>query len=411
MFNVIKKNIAPLTALFIYVLGNGLISTYLANELTTRGTAPIIIGLMTSFLYAGLVLGSFHIERFIHRVTHIRAYAAFASAMAIIPLLHLLFKDIYFWLLLRFISGIATAGVFIVIESWLLSHSTLKTRGQVLALYMITFYASQSLGQLFLKFGENQQVIIYCLISMMTSLSVIPMATTKTSTPCFSEPSTLNLKSMLTKCASGLFGSLFGGLILGSLYGLFPVFLKTHLESNAAVANNMAILIFGGMLLQYPIGKLSDLIERRIVLLGICLASIALIMLMMTSLENHMLFIGLTLLLGGCVFTIYPVSISYACDSLESHDIVSGTQTLLLAYSIGAMVGPLVASVMMSYLTWGLFIYLILCCLMLIILLSWRRQVSEATPQEDMFITVTQNTPIISEVDPRGEVTEEESNK
>lgn len=346
MLDVIRKNIAPLVALFIYVLGNGLISTYLANELTTRGIQPIMIGLMTTFLYAGLVLGSFHIEKFINRVTHIRAYAPFASAMAIIPLLHLLFKDIYFWLILRFIAGIATAGVFIVIESWLLSHSTLKTRGQVLALYMITFYASQSLGQLFLKLGENQEVVIYCLISMMTSLSVIPMSTTKNSTPCFSEPSTLNPKSMFAKCASGLFGSLFGGLILGSLYGLFPVFLKTHLESNAAVANNMAILIFGGMLLQYPIGKLSDVIERRIVLLGICLASIALI-----------------------------------------------------------------ASVLMSYTHWGLFIYLIICCLVLIILLSWRRQVSEASPQEEMFITVTQNTPIISEVDPRGESFDEAENK
>ena len=165
----------------------------------------------------------------------------------------------------------------------------------------------------------------------------------------------------------------------------------------------MAILILGGMLLQYPIGKVSDVIERRLVLLGICAVSIIILLLMLFTLSNHGLFIVLTLLLGGCAFTIYPVSISYACDNLNNEDIVSGTQALLLSYSIGAMVGPLIASIFMSLIPWGLFIYLITCCVILLILLTWRRQVSDASPQEDQFITLTQNTPIIVEVDPRGE--------
>lgn len=405
MNKIIIKNIAPLLALLIFVLGNGLFSTFLTNELALKHTSPLLIGMMTTSLYAGLVVGSFKIEQFIHRVTHIRAYAAFANIIVIIPLLHMVISDVYFWLLLRFICGIATAGVFIVIESWLLNQSTARSRGQILSLYMITFYASQSAGQLLLKLNNHQGILIYVIISILTSLSVLPMATTKATLPTFSEPSTLNPNEIYKKCASGLFGSLFGGLILGTLYGLYPLFLINHLESQSNVANNMATLIFGGMLLQYPIGKLSDIIERRLVLLGVCAASCLILVLMVLTLSQHFVFLFLTLLLGGCTFTIYPLSISYACDNLDNKDITGGIQTLLLAYSIGAMSGPLIASLFMSYLNWGLFIYLIICSISLIILLSWRRTVSEASPQEDHFITLTQNTPIMMEIDPRADET------
>jgi MFS family permease len=406
MISVILQNLSPLIALFIFVLGNGLMATFLANELALRHISPVIIGLMTTFLYAGLLFGSFKIERIIHRVTHIRAYAAFASIIAIIPLLHMLYGNVYFWFLLRFFYGIATAGIFIVVESWLLCQSTTSNRGQILSLYMVTFYASQSLGQLLLKLNNHQGIFIFTLISILTSLSVLPMAMTQSKLPSYSEPSTLSPSVIYKKCASGLFGCYFAGLIMGALYGLFPVFLLNNMGSHHAVANGMFILILGGMLLQYPIGKLSDLFERRLVLLYISIASAIILLLMNFSLSSEIMFFSLVLFLGGCTFTLYPVSISYACDSLENKDIVSGTQTLLLAYSLGAMIGPVIASVLMANISWGLSIYLMLCCLTLILLLSWRRTVKEANPQEEQFMAMPQTSPIISEVDPRGEVEE-----
>ena len=168
-----------------------------------------------------------------------------------------------------------------------------------------------------------------------------------------------------------------------------------------AVANNMFVLILGGMLLQYPIGRISDRVERRLVLLFICLASIFIIIGITTSHSHQYVFWLLTLLLGGCTFTIYPVSISYGCDSLESKDIVSGTQTLLLAYSLGAMIGPLLASILMATSPWWLMGYISICCSTLIAILSWRKAVSAPNQQEDNFISITQNTPIIIEADPR----------
>lgn len=395
---------AALISLFVFVMGNGVFSTYLTSELTRRHESSLLIGLMTTCFYAGLVVGSFKIERIIARVAHIRAYAAFASIITVISLLHGLFFNIYFWLLLRLIAGVATAGIFIVIESWLLCQSTMKTRGQVLSLYMVTFYASQGLGQLLLKVPHSNALEMFSLIAMSSSLSVFPLAMTKAAVPIFAEPSTLKMRSLFKKCASGVIGCFAGGAILGTIYGLFPVFLLKEFGNASAVANYMSILILGGMALQYPIGKVSDVIERRIVLVGVSLGCLFTSVLMMAFTNQAMAFAILCGILGGFVFTIYPVSISHACDSLDAKDIVAGTQTLLLTYSIGAMIGPLISPIFMRLNSKGIFIYFIIVATLLSVLLMWRKTVKSNIEQEEAYITYPQNTPVSSEVDPRGEL-------
>lgn len=407
MLNVVLNNIAALLSLTIFVLGNGLFQTFIASVLTSRNESSVVIGLMSTCLGAGLVIGSFRIERIIARVAHIRAYALFASIMAVVSLLHGIFDNVYLWLFFRFIAGIATAGIFVVIESWLLCQSNINTRGQILSLYMVTYYASQSLSQLLLKIDYANSLFMFSLISIASSLSVIPLSLTKAVVPIYSQPSTLNPISLYKQCASGMFGCFSGGLIIGTIYALFPVFLLKTFSTTDAVANYMFMIIMGGMLLQYPIGKLSDIIERRVVLLAVGISCIVISILMLLSINHSVVFLILCGLLGGFVFTIYPVSISHACDALEPHDIVSGTQTLLLTYSLGAMLGPLITPVFMQFSFVGIFIYYIVVSLLLVTLLTWRKKVKLSTPQEEPFITYPQNTPIGNELDPRGDVADD----
>lgn len=404
MWSVFYRNSAALLALFVFVLGNGFFSTLISSILTQRHTSSIIIGLMTTCFYAGLVVGAFRIERLIARVSHIRAYAAFASLLSVVALLHGIFDNNFLWLMFRFFGGIATAGVFIVVESWLLTQSTPTTRGQMLSLYMITFYASQSLGQLLLGLYDKNILIMFAIISISSSLSVIPVSITRAETPQYSEPSTLSFMSLFRQCASGLFGCFTAGLILGAIYGLFPVYFFHQFSDPNLVARLMFIIIFGGMLLQYPIGKLSDVIERRLVLLITAMASIVVILLMAIGTNSFFLYALLCAFFGGLTFTLYPVSISYACDSLPTENIVAGTQTLLLVYSIGAMLGPLIAPLFMKVMNqWGLFSYFVIVLALLILFLSWRKVVKVSAPHEEEFIAYPHNSPISSEVDPRGE--------
>lgn len=405
MFFIIAETFPLLLTLFIFVLGSGFFSTLLALVLTINHATPITIGAMTGVYYAGLVLGSFYIGGSITRVGHIRAYAAFSSVLAIISLLHSIFYSPLLWLLLRFIAGFASAGLFVVIESWLLCKSTPTNRGRVLALYMIVFYAGQSFGQFFLKLGDPRTMLLFAVASMLCSLSIIPLAMTRAESPQFDGPSTLNFKKLLHQTPSGLLGCLSSGMIMGSIYALMPSLFFNLFHDKAQVANFMFAIIMGGLLLQYPVGKLSDIFERRLVLIAIAMTTI-LISVMAIYFENQSswFYFMLMAVFGGLTFTMYPISITHAFERLENRDTVAGTQSLLLSYSLGAMTGPFITPIFIHF--WGehgLFIYFISICSCIIPLLMLRKSQQADAPQEEPFMSMPQTTPVIMELDPRGD--------
>lgn len=404
IFNILKQVSAPLLSLFIFELGNGFFPTLLSLQLSTQGESSFIIGVIAGAFYAGLLVGAFKIESIIDRIGHIRAYAAFASGLTGLCMLNGMFNNIFLWILLRFVGGIATAGVFVVLESWLLCVSSTETRGQILSFYMICFYASQGLGQFILNIGSEQHLFLFAVTAMLCSLSVIPLSMTRVMLPEYDEPAAMNIKELYDKTASGLMGALCSGLIMGALYGLLPDVLNKLFHSRAQVANYMFFMIIGGMILQYPIGKLSDRVERRLVLIFVCLGIAVISFLMEFFLEEAWVLALLIAIFGGLTFTLYPLSISYACDSLESNQIIAGIQALLIAYSVGAMIGPLIAPIFMSaFSIRGLFLFILIVAFILMIFLLYRKTQSVSMPQEEPFRAMPQTTPIVTELDPRQE--------
>ncbi len=396
--------ILPLLTLFIFVLGNGFVGTLLALKMKLDGQGDFLIGAMTGFYYFGIVLGSFRIERVILKVGHIRAYAGFASILAVMNMLSGMTGSPVNLSILRILSGIGTAGVYVVIESWLLCFSTIKNRGQILGFYLIALYLAQALGQFLLNLDSPKSLTLFALCSISSSLSVIPISLAAIQSPIFEEPSTLRLTKLFRKAASGLVSCFASGLLMGAIYGLSPLFFQALLGHKSQVAFYMFCVIFGGMLLQFPVGKLSDVIERRLVLIGV--ASFIVLTVILTKLFYHSqpMFLLLTVILGGLTFTIYPVSISHACDALDNKDVLAGTQSLLLAYSCGAIIGPFLAPMMMHLLgVWGLYYYYILVSVLLLPILVWRKTSKADTPQEEAYISVPNTTPLIAEIDPRGE--------
>lgn len=404
LWNTIKLTIAPLLSLFILVLGNGLLNTLVALRLHIEDYTPLMIGAMTTAYYGGLCMASFKCERLIIRVGHIRAFSAFASLLAVSTVLHGLYVQSIFWLMLRLISGFATAGLFIVIESWLLVLGTVKIRGQILAIYMVSLYAGQAIGQFFINLADPAQLTLFAITSMLCSLAVIPLALTRVGSPELTEPSTLGFKHLFSKSASGVVGCFCAGLLLAPVYGLLPLYATSINNDTSTVAMIMFMVIFGGMILQYPVGRLSDTIERRIVLLMLSLGIITTSILCSYFITWYFTSLIVIFFFGGVVFTLYPVSISSACDALDLKDIVAGTQSLLLAYSLGAMIGPVVASTFMTlFKTHGLFLYFGTVGVFLTGFFLVRRATVSAPPHTDNFIPVPSTTPVSAELDPRGE--------
>lgn len=402
MRSIFKKTSFALMSLFIFMLGNGLFNTLIPLRMKFEQVPTFLIGLIGSTYYAGLVVGSFRMEPFIVRVGHIRAFSVFASMLAAICVLHGLFFNVWLWVGLRFLGGFATAGLFIVIESWLLLLGTKNSRGRILSLYMVVLYAGQALGQFLINLDNQTNLTLYAFAGMLGSLSVIPIAMSKIPAPKIEKVSKLDFKLLWKKATTGLVGSFCSGLILGSVYGLFPVYLLSKFSSASSVAFFMATIILGGMALQYPVGKISDFFDRRLVLIIINLSVIVCSTILSFMVAVPYIGVLIVFVLGGLTFTIYPLSITYGCESLESEDIVAGSQGLLLAYSIGASAGPLLAPIFIYFLgKEGLPIFFAVISAILATFIVWRKMVRQSQPQEESFISVTQTTPVITELDPR----------
>ncbi len=405
MFRVLINVFSPILGLVLLVLGNGFFMTYVAVRLNLDGTAPWIIGAMSGAYYAGLVIGSFRIEPFIVRVGHIRAYAAFASLASTFVILQAFYVNPWWWLVLRFVGGYCLAGLFITIESWLLVSGSRTTRGQILSIYMIAFYAAQAAGQFLLKMGHLKGLTPYLITALLSTLSVVPLAMTRVRAPDLEEPSALNFLHLYRISPIGIVGCFCSGLILGAIYGLLPVFINEVQHSVDRIALIMGVTIFGGMLLQYPIGKLSDIFNRRIILFVVTLISLGVSLVVLTPLRDHA-FILLTLLFlfGGLTFTMYPLCISYTCDRMKQKDTVAATQGLLLAYSVGATLGPLMAPGLMHGLgPRGLFIYFDIVMVILLIVISWRSLTTPSVPVKDRkaFVQMPRTTPVGAELRPK----------
>ncbi len=402
-----QKLITPLISLIILTLGSALLTTFLSLRLHQLQVNEFFIGGLTTAYYAGMVIGAFRLERLILRVGHIHAYAAFASIMAVVSLLHGFYVTVPFWLLLRFVGGIATAGLYIVIESWILAESTPKNRGASLAWYMVSLYIAQALGQWLLNLGHQQTLLLCALAAVFASLSVIPLSLSRVVLPVFNEPEPLSIRQVLKITPSGVLTCFAAGLILGSLYGLYPLFIKHQGYSTADLATVMGVTILGGMLFQYPIGKLSDLISRRYVIAGLALGSLGLSFLLLDFAHSHFwAMAGLSLGLGGVTFCLYPVGISHACDRFNSNQMVAATQALLLAYGVGVTLGPILVPAFHWVLpNAAILAFIMTLSLPLSVFVLLRKQIVPSVPEAEKtdFINTAELTPIINEIDPRAE--------
>ncbi len=402
MGNFLKTIMSPLVSLFIFALCSGFFLTFISLAMNEHGESALMIGGMTGIFYAGLVCGSFHTESFIARVGHIRAFSTFASLLAVVSLLHGIFYNMPLWFILRFITGFGTAGIFVVIESWFLCSSNASMRGRILSLYMITFYAAEAFGQLLINVGHTNNLLLYAIAAMLCSLSVIPLSMTRTSSPQLTEASSISLMTLCKQTTSSVFGCFFAGMILSATYGLFPILCSEIYNDTSKTSALMFCFIMGGMLLQYPVGKLSDRIDRRLTVIIICFLAIICSIFMMYNIKSYYLSLLLITLFGGFATTIYPVCISYACDALDTKNIVAGIQGLLLSYGIGSTIGPFIAPLFMHNLNeTNIYIYFIVIFGLIAVLFAWRKTQRQSPPQEEPFLLMRQTTSVMANLDPR----------
>ncbi len=402
MFGGFRSFVAPLVGLTIFSAANGYLMSLVPLRLNLEGSGSFEIGLAAALYHFGLLLGAFRTERLISAIGHIRAFAAFMALLGTIVGIQGLVSDLVLWQVLRLLSGIAVAGIFLVVESWLLSGSEPSNRGTLLALYMISYYGASAAGQMFLGPFGVQGYEPFLVILALLAASSMPPSLTRLPAPPIHPPSALNILKLYKLTPSGLLGCMASGLAIGSLYGLLPLHFAEQGIDEKTTGNLVAITIVGGMLLQYPVGRLSDRMDRRKVLIAISFLGVAVSIFLILSLFNALMWVWL-FLLGGVIFTLYPLAISHGCDHMPPEDMVAATQGMLLAYSLGATIGPLGSSVMMKVAPNGLFVSLAAIMLALAVFFIFRLQQRPPiiTGPEEVFVPMPGHTPVVSEINPR----------
>ncbi len=372
--------LAPLLGLFILGIGNGFLATLITLRLDAAGESAVVIGWVSSAYFIGLALGAMLNDRLLLRIGHIRAYGSFASLVAVTVLLQGLVEHPWAWFALRLVGGWATVGVYLVIESWLLASGDAGVRGRLLALYMIALYAAGVLGQLLLGVTEAMGgAASFMVIGMLASLSVLPMAMIPRVSPLIDKAEPLSPLRLITLTPTGVMGSFGSGLAVAAVYSLLPLYLQRTGLPVDRIGQMMAVVVLGALLLQYPVGRWSDRHDRQLVLILIgafcTLISAAVLWLPMTTWTLA----GLLFLLGGGVFSLYPVAVGHAADRAPAGALVRMSQGLLLINAIGSALSPPLISPVMAVLgDAGLFWSFGGMGVFLVLFFGWRRSVRPA---------------------------------
>lgn len=332
----------------ILMLGDGLQGTLLAIRADLEGFSTTVTGLIMSTFYIGFLLGSVLTPKLTQKVGHIRVFAALAALASAAILLHALFIEVPVWVALRLLSGFCFAGLYIVAESWLNDRATNETRGKLLSLYMIVTYVGVGAGQLLLNLASPSEFPLFILTSVLISVAVVPLLLAAGSPPKYRESVNISLLALYRLSPLGIVSMFAVGLVTAAFFALGPVYGQQIGLDVEYISYFMTAAVVGTVILQAPIGALSDRFDRRIVLtITTLLTAIAAVLCVYASQVSTTMLLLAVALFGGLALPLYSVCIAYTNDHLKPNQMVAASGALVLTSGLGAVAGPiLIASFM-----------------------------------------------------------------
>lgn len=338
-----------LLAASLLLSGNGLHSTIVALRAISEGFSQTVIGLLLSAYFVGFIAGCRLAPRLIAEVGHIRAFTAFASLASAAALSHSVFVGPVVWLLLRVVTGFCFAALQMILESWLNEVATNRTRGKVLSIYRVTDFSTVTLAQAAVGLLDPALFVPFALVSIMLSVALVPIALTPVTPPAVPRRVKLDLRGLWRLSPMAAATAFCVGLAASAYWSMGPVFVTDLGFDSAVVGLFIAAIIFGGAIAQWPIGALSDKVDRRYVLIACSLGagvSALLLATVMTSSEA-LLIIGAAAF-GSFALPNFGLAIAHANDHAEPGTSIGVNGGLLLVYGIAAAFGAITAPLIMQ---------------------------------------------------------------
>ncbi len=390
----------------IFIVGNGLIGTLLPVRGLLGGFSHLEIGFVGSAYFVGFVAGCFAGPRFVASVGHSRTFAVGAGIAAATTLLQSMFVTVVVWALMRALFGFAAAIIYMVIESWLNERATNEFRGRIFSAYLIVNFSSLVLGQLLFATASPLSFALFNLAAICYALCLIPVGLTLLPQPRASDVPSLRPLRLFDVSPVGVAGCIAVGLANGAIWTLAPVFAQDHGLAKGWLAVFMSVFTLGGALIQFPLGRFSDRVDRRIFIAGVSALSaglgVTLYFLGGTSRSETLVLIAL---FGMTVLPLYGLSVAHTNDRIPRAEFVETSATLLMINSLASVFGPTLGAIVTDHFgTSSLFLYTAVIHTAMAVFTLFRLQLRDAPLAQDRepFESMpAQATPAELALDPR----------
>lgn len=389
------------------LMGNGLQGTLLPLRAQLATFSTMEIGILGSSYFLGFALGCLRGAAVIQRVGHIRAFTAMVSVASTIALAHVLILDPGVWWPLRAVTGFCFACLFMIIESWLNERATNQTRGLVFSVYTIINLTVITIGQMMITLAPVSGFTLFALASILVSLAAVPVALTRSPPPAPVQSVRIRFKHLYRLSPVGFVGIFVVGMTNGSFWSLAPVFAENLGLATSQIAIFMSVTVLGGAVGQWPLGRASDRMDRRRVIIIACtLAAIAGVSMDLTNHYWPPAVFLCAFFFGMFTFCLYALCAAHLNDFVEKDGFVEAASGLLLVFAGGAILGPLIASGLMRY--WsndGLFAFTAAAQASMAVFAFIRTRKRTAVAQEDRtkFADAIRVVQTVSTVDPTAE--------
>lgn len=361
MLTTLKLSFALFLGLTLIMVGNGLGGSLVGVRAQVEGFNNTLTGLIMGGYFIGFFLGSYIVPKMMAQVGHVRVFGALTAIASLTILVYPLIVDPWVWTVMRVLTGVAYAGLYIVVESWLNDKATNETRGQMLSIYLVISSLGMAGGQLMLNLYPPGDFRLFTIVSVLISAAAIPVLVSAARAPEFDTPESMGPLALYKKSPLGTVGMLLVGVMTGILIGMGPAY-AYKMSGTEFASYFMAAIFVGGFLFTWPIGKLSDMFDRRKVIVGVtgfCLLVSILglgfddptprnpLSVLLPPATDGITWFGrdgllllVALLFGGTALPLYSLCIAHTNDFLNPKQMVAASSTLIMANGFGAMVGP-----------------------------------------------------------------------
>ncbi|WP_299674618.1 MFS transporter [uncultured Roseobacter sp.] len=384
MLQVLSSAWALLLGMSLLMVGNGMQGTLLGIRGEIEGFSTFEMSIVMSAYFLGFLGGSRMAPGMIRRVGHVRVFAALASLISAVMILYPTVTEVWLWTLGRVLIGFCFSAVYVTAESWLNNAATNENRGQALSLYMIVQTAGIVVSQALLLTADPSGYVLFVIPSILVSIAITPILLSISPTPAFETTKPMSLRELAGYSPLGCVGMFLLGGVFSAQFGMASVYGAKAGLSVAQISTFVAMFFVGAVLLQYPIGWISDRMDRRFLILIVSAIGVGGSFLGMVLGGQFTLLLVSAFVVGGMSNPLYSLLIAHTNDFLQHEDMAAASGGLIFINGLGAILGPIITGYMMDVVgPGGFYLFTGILFAALVLYAAYRSTVRKSIPVDE----------------------------